>query len=75
MANRKYFKIIATRIPPWYPINESYKFEEHVYAFSKEGAENTFYKRYRKCYGHHYIDSITEISKDEFKGHHWDKAF
>ena len=67
---RKYFKIKARRIPPYYPINSDYIYEEHVYAFSKEGAENVFYKYHRDSYGHHHALEITEIPKSEFKGHH-----
>ena len=70
MEGRKYFKIKARRVPPYYPLNSDYLYEEHVYAFSEEGAERVFYNYYKKSFGNHYALEITEIPKSEFKGHH-----
>ena len=70
MANRKYYKINATRVPPYSAINGSYPIEEHVYAYSEDGARNTFYKYHKNSYGSYVINAVHEISKDEFKGHH-----
>ena len=38
--NKKYFRVKINRIPPYYPINAAYDFEEDVWAYSDKGAEN-----------------------------------
>lgn len=67
---RKYYRITAKRFPPYYPINEAYRMEEDVYAYSEIGAQNTFYRYHSKSYGSYLIQSTVEISKEEFRGHH-----
>lgn len=67
---RKYYKIIATRYPPYCPLNSPYDCVEHVYAFSRDGAISTFIKYHKNGYGHYTIKSCEEIAKSEFKGHH-----
>lgn len=37
---RKYYRIKVHRIPPYSHINESYHYEEDVWAYSEEGAKN-----------------------------------
>ena len=37
---KKYFRVKINRIPPYYPINAAYDFEEDVWAYSDKGAEN-----------------------------------
>ncbi len=65
---RKYFRVKVHRIPPYYPINTDYYFEEDVWAFSEEGVENKIKKKYKKCFGSHIIEKITEVSKADFRG-------
>ena len=67
---RKYYKIIATRFPPYYPINDSYDMYEYVYGYSEESARNAFIRYHRNGFGHYVIKSCEEIPKSEFKGHH-----
>jgi len=68
---RKYFKVFATRYPPYYPINSSYSVVEHIYAASEEAARNAFDKYHRKGFGSYTINDCKEIDKAEFKGQHY----
>ena len=61
---KKYFRVKINRIPPYYPINAAYDFEEDVWAYSDKGAENKVKGQYKKCYGSHVI----EVSKADFRG-------
>ena len=56
------------RIPPYYPINAAYDFEEDVWAYSDKGAENKVKGQYKKCYGSHVIEKVIEVSKADFRG-------
>lgn len=67
---RKYYRISATRIPPHSWVNCSYPMEEDVYAYSVEGAENTFNNYHKSSYGGYLVEDIREITKEEFRGHH-----
>ena len=66
--NRKYFRVKINRIPPYYPINAAYDFEEDVWAYSDKGAENKVKGQYKKCYGSHVIEKVIEVSKADFRG-------
>ena len=52
--NKKYFRVKINRIPPYYPINAAYDFEEDVRAYSDKVAEN--------------IEKVIEVSKADFRG-------
>lgn len=65
---RKYYRVKVHRIPPHYPINKDYFFEEDVWAYSGDGAANKINRQYKGCYGRHIPCEIVEISKDEFRG-------
>ena len=65
---RKYYRVKVRRIPPYYPINEDYYFEEDVWAYSEEGAANKIIKQYKGCYGSHIPVEITEVLKEDFRG-------
>lgn len=67
---RRYFRVLALRIPPHSWINRSYYIEEDVYAYSEGGAVNVFYRYHKGGYGDYSIESVKEISKEEFRGHH-----
>ncbi len=67
---RKYFRVTVHRIPPHYPINKDYTYEEDMYAFSEEGVWKYFQNYNKKIYGHNEPIKIQEITKDEFAGHH-----
>ena len=69
--DRKYYRLTVKRYPLYYPINEAYLFEEDVYAYSDIGAQNSFYRYHANSYGGHLIVSTAEISKEEFRGHHY----
>ena len=45
---KKYFRVKINRIPPYYPINAAYDFEEDVWAYSDKGAENKVKRQYKK---------------------------
>ena len=65
---RKYFRVKVHRIPPYYPINTDYYFEEDVWAYSREGAINKINKHYKGCYGEHLPVEVLEVSKADFRG-------
>ena len=65
---RKYYRVNVHRIPPYSPSNESYYYEEDVWAYSKEGAINKVNRQHKKCYGSHIPCEVVEISKDDFRG-------
>lgn len=65
---RKYFRAKMLRIPPYSFVNKSYYYEEDVWAFSKEGADNKLYKQYKDSYGSIIPQEIVEITKEEFRG-------
>ena len=65
---RKYYRVTIKRVPPYYPINNCYEYEEDVFAFSKEGALNKIKEEYSKRYGKHIPKEINEITKDDFRG-------
>ncbi len=65
---RKYFRAKMLRIPPYSFVNKSYYYEEDVWAFSKEGADNKLYKQYKDSYGSNIPQEIVEITKDNFRG-------
>ena len=67
---RKYYRISATRIPPHGWVNRSYPVEEDVYAYSVEGAVKTFDNYHKRGYGGYLVNSVCEIARDEFRGHH-----
>ena len=67
---RHYYRIKVHRFPPYSSINGSYYYEEDVYAYSKEGAYNTFCKRNERRYGRNIPEEIIEITKEEFRGNH-----
>ena len=65
---KKYFRVKINLIPPYYPINAAYDFEEDVWAYSDKGAENKVKGQYKKCYGSHVIEKVIEVSKADFRG-------
>ena len=65
---KKYFRVKINRIPPYYPINAAYDFEEDVWAYSDKGAENKVKRQYKKCYGSHVIEKVIEVPKADFRG-------
>lgn len=65
---RKYFRAKMLRIPPHSFVNKSYYYEEDVWAFSKEGADNKLYKQHKDSYGSHVPQEIVEIAKEDFRG-------
>ena len=65
---RKYFRVLIRRVPPYYPVNVDYHFEEDVWAFSEDGAVNKIEKQYKNCYGKHIPEKVTEIEKSNFRG-------
>lgn len=65
---RKYFRAKILRIPPHSFVNKSYYYEEDVWAFSKEGADNKLYKQHKDSYGSHVPQEIVEIAKEDFRG-------
>lgn len=67
---RKYYRATVRRVPPYASVNNSYDYEEDVYAFSKDGAIKSIYKYHSKGYGSHYVKEVKEIIKEEFRGHH-----
>ena len=56
------------RISPHSFVNKSYYYEEDVWAFSKEGADNKLYKQHKNSYGRHVPQEIVEIAKEDFRG-------
>lgn len=67
---RKYYRIVVHRYPPYSFVNGSYYMEEDVYAYSEDGALNSFERYHSKGYGNNYAESIREITKEEFRGQH-----
>ena len=67
---RKYYRLFVKRFPPYSGINKPYLKEEDVYAYSPQGARNTFLKYHSKGYGDYIIKGLREITKEEFCGHH-----
>lgn len=67
---RKYYEIYVKRVPPFCPINQPYFYKEHVFAYSEDGAIQTFDRYHKDSYGNHYAMSVKEITKEEFRGHH-----
>ncbi len=65
---RKYFRAKMLRISPHSFVNKSYYYEEDVWAFSKEGADNKLYKQHKNSYGRHVPQEIVEIAKEDFRG-------
>lgn len=65
---RKYFRVKIHRIPPYYPINKNYFFEEDVWAYSEKGAAKKIKKEYKCFWGLYSVRKITEISKADFRG-------
>lgn len=65
---RKYFRAKILRIPPYSFVNKSYYYEEDVWAYSKDGANNKLYKQYKDSYGSNIPQEIVEITKDDFRG-------
>lgn len=71
MANkRKYYRAIVCRIPPYSAINGKYYYEEDMYAYSSDGAQKSFDNYHKNGYGTNYMVKLTEISKENFRGHH-----
>mgnify|MGYP004559130141 CR=1 FL=1 len=65
---RKYYRVKVKCIPPYYPINTIYYYEEDVWAYSKDGAVNKIHRTHKNCFGSHIPCDITEISKENFRG-------
>ena len=65
---RRYYRVNVHRIPPHSAINESYYYEEDVWAYSEEGARNKITKHHKGSYGKHIPCEVVEISKEEFRG-------
>ena len=65
---RKYYRVTIRRIPPYYPVNGDYYYEEDVWAYSEEGATKKIYKQYKGCFGDHTVTKIVEVTKEEFRG-------
>ena len=65
---RKYYRVKVKRIPPHYPINTSYYYEEDVWAYSKDGATNKINRTHKNSFGNHIPCEVVEISKEDFRG-------
>ena len=65
---RKYYRVKIHRIPPHHLMNESYYFEQDVWAYSREGAINKINKHYKGCYGKHVPVDVLEVPKSDFRG-------
>ena len=65
---RKYYRVKVRRIPPHCPINESYYYEQDVWAYSEDGAINKVNRNHKNSFGSHIPCEVIEIPKEDFRG-------